>query len=262
MAIKFSILGLLIYAAMALWVLSAGGYALRRPRTGDWLFASGFPVLVAAFIMRWIEVEHAPLQNMFEVFVCLGMLTYPLWCFAHRFLGARGPAINVVLGLIVLFPAGFVFHAEPQRLPPALQSWLFIPHVTSYMVAYMILMMAGGQAALQLAGLGGNKEPDRLEASTYRLVLFGFPLLTGGLALGALWGKLAWGDWWNWDPKELWSLTTFLAFLGYLHVRSQYGARHPILTSVLAIVGCAAIVITLLWVNLSRMFPGMHSYAN
>jgi ABC-type transport system involved in cytochrome c biogenesis permease subunit len=261
-AIKYTILGLLIYVAMAAWLLALGSYLARRARAATGLFAAGFVVLAAAFVTRWIEVEHAPLQNMFEVFLCLGAAMYPLWLFARRFLGAEGPAVNVLLGLIVLFPAGFVFHAEPQRLPPALQSWLFIPHVSAYMLAYMILTMAGGQAVLRLFRGSPPDGPDNLEASTYNLVRLGFPLLTVGLMLGALWGKLAWGDYWNWDPKELWSLTTFLVYIIYLHVRSLYGGRYPRLSSALAIVGCACIVITLLWVNLSRLFPGMHSYAS
>ena len=47
----------------------------------------------------------------------------------------------------------------------------------------------------------------------------GFRLLTLGLLLGSLWGKLAWGDYWGWDPKELWSLVCWLIYLGYFHFR-------------------------------------------
>jgi ABC-type transport system involved in cytochrome c biogenesis permease subunit len=261
MAIKHDIPSLLIYITMCAWLVAGAFYLLRKAKVGEILFAGGCAVLVAAFVVRWIEVEHAPLQNLYEVFLCLGAVIYPLWLFSRKFLDAQGPAINVLLGWILLFPAGFVFHAEPQRLPPALQSWLFIPHVSAYMLAYVVLAMAAGQAILRLTRGAPKNGPDRLEASTYRLVCLGFPLLTVGLMLGALWGKLAWGDYWNWDPKELWSLITFLVYLVYLHFRSLYGARHPRASSVLAIAGCLAVILTLLWVNLSRLFPGMHSYA-
>jgi len=83
-----------------------------------------------------------------------------------------------------------------------------------------------------------------------------------GLVLGAVWGRSAWGDYWNWDPKELWSLVTWLIYLGYLHFRHMYGTRHARINSMLAIAGSLAIIITLLWVNLSRLFPGLHSYAS
>ena len=72
---------------------------------------------------------------------------------------------------------------------------------------------------------------------------------------------MAWGDYWNWDPKELWSLVSWLVYLGYFHFRHMFGRRYPLALSVFIMAGLAAIIITLLWVNLSRVFGGMHSYA-
>jgi ABC-type transport system involved in cytochrome c biogenesis permease subunit len=91
----------------------------------------------------------------------------------------------------------------------------------------------------------------------------GFPLLTLGLLLGAVWGKIAWGDYWNWDPKELWSLISWLVFLGYFHFRYMYGKRFPRINASLVLAGLVAIILTLLWVNLANLFKGgMHSYAS
>ncbi|KKL20017.1 hypothetical protein LCGC14_2459660, partial [marine sediment metagenome] len=97
---------------------------------------------------------------------------------------------------------------------------------------------------------------------TYRMICFGFPLLTLGLILGSWWGKLAWGDFWGWDPKELWSLASWLVYVGYLHFRYMFGKKYARISSSLAILGIIAIVITLLWVNLSRIFTGLHSYTS
>jgi ABC-type transport system involved in cytochrome c biogenesis permease subunit len=99
------------------------------------------------------------------------------------------------------------------------------------------------------------------DRSVYRLVCLGFPFLTAGLLSGALWGKQAWGDWWNWDPKELWSLATWLLYVAYFHVRAILPHRRPRVEACIVVLGLALIVITLLWVNLSRLFPGLHSYA-
>lgn len=275
MEIKFAIIGLFIYLAMAAWAgsfvacLAAGRATAPKAgrvaeRLGSAFFAAGFAILIAGFIYRWIDVKHVPLQNMFEVFLCLGMLMYPLVLFCEKVLGARRTVINVLLGLVVLFPAGFVFHADPERLPPALQSWLFLPHVGSYMLSYIVFALAAVQAGLHVV----DKWSKRIElgaaseTATYRIIRLGFPLLTLGLVLGALWGKLAWGDYWNWDPKELWSLATFLIYVAYLHVRSLYGARHSLVNAGLALGGFACVIITLLWVNLGRIFSGMHSYAS
>ena len=91
--------------------------------------------------------------------------------------------------------------------------------------------------------------------------LAGFPLLTLGLVLGSVWGQSAWGDWWGWDPKELWSLASWLVYLGYFHFRYMFAKRFPRINSLWVILGLVVIIITLLWVNLSRLFLGLHSYA-
>ncbi|MBE3123807.1 MAG: cytochrome c biogenesis protein CcsA [Planctomycetes bacterium] len=286
MAVKWTILGLLIYGAMALYVVAAVLLATRLRKTGWAAYTLGFVVAAVAWGLRWQEVQHVPMQNMFEVFLCLGMLIMPISLFCRRALGVGGEAADAVIGFILLFPAGLVFNAAPQHLPPALQSWLFIPHVASYMLSYVIMAKAAVPAACRLvvespsrwgheppgSGALGRLAPGPFtpgsltvpfETATYRMVCLGFPLLTLGLVLGAVWGKLAWGDYWNWDPKELWSLVSWLMYLGYFHFRYRYGLRFPRVNSALALAGLVAIITTLLWVNLSRLFSaGMHSYAS
>jgi ABC-type transport system involved in cytochrome c biogenesis permease subunit len=208
------------------------------------------------------------LQNLFEVFLCSGVLAYPISIFCNRVLRVGGVAADALIGMIVLFPAGFVFSAEPMQLPPALQSWLFGPHVLVYMLSYILMAKAAVQAAAQMTGrpfdsAQGGQSENLLspEEATYRMVCAGFPLLTLGLVLGSIWGQNAWGDWWGWDPKELWSLASWLVYVSYFHFRYMFGRRFPRINSLWAIVGLVVIIITLLWVNLSRLFPGLHSYA-
>jgi ABC-type transport system involved in cytochrome c biogenesis permease subunit len=171
-------------------------------------------------------------------------------------------------------PAGFVFSAEPQRLPPALQSWLFVPHVAVYALSYIFMAKATLQAIFQLLapalrrgypgqwpGLKADEKFLSAEDATYRMVCVGFPLLTLGLILGSCWGKLAWGDYWGWDPKELWSLASWLVYVGYFHFRYMFGKKYARINSLWAIAGMVFILITLFWVNLSNLFSGLHSYA-
>ena len=157
-----------------------------RPRAGQ--TASSVTLAAVAFVYRWHDVAHVPLQNLFEVFLCLGMLIYPLSLFGQRFLGVRSGAADALIGFIILFPAGFVFNAEPQRLPPALQSWLFAPHVAAYMFAYVLMAKASVQAVGQLL-CQGQEEAGAYELGTYRMVCMGFPLLSLGLILGGLVGQ-------------------------------------------------------------------------
>ncbi len=262
MEIKYTIQGLLIYVAIVAYICALVATLLRRPKAGNLLYIFGFVVAVSAFGYRWYHVRHVPLQNLFEVFLCLGMV-YPVSLFCRRILRVGSYRADMLIGAVMLFPAGFIFSAQPRQLPPALQSWLFTPHVAVYVLAYIFMAKAAFHAFCQLVGRNPNPDENLLpsEQATYRIVCVGFPLLTLGLILGSCWGKLAWGDWWDWDPKELWSLASWLVYVGYFHFRYMFGKRYARINSIWAVAGMAVIVITLLWVNLSRLFAGLHSYA-
>lgn len=348
MDIKYTLQGLLIYITLAAYAVSFLLAIFRLRKTASFVYFFGFLSGLSAFIYRWIHVDHVPMQNLFEVFVTLGTVIYPITLFSRKYLrisGGPGDSADMLIGFIVLFPAGFVFHAEPQQLPPALQCWLFAPHVAVYMLSYMIMAksnyLAFGRVLTEMKYTLGFKfliaflvglftslisfiitfelpaeseiplwkivleasfkplalgllaavvafliaklifivlqfltriifiKPSDLgdlipyEDATYRMTCAGFPLLTLGLILGSWWGKLAWGDYWGWDPKELWSLVSWLVYLAYFHFRATYGKKYPRINSLIAILGMVAIIITLLWVNLARIFSGgLHSYAS
>ncbi len=261
MEIKFTTQGLLIYITIAAYLLALLFTLLHRPKIGKKIYFLGFIAAVISFTYRWLDTGHVPMQNLFEVFLCLGMI-YPITIFSRKVLHVGGQAADMFLGVVVLFPAGFIFNAEPQRLPPALQSWLFAPHVAVYMLSYVFMAKAAFQAVLQIADKNAVVENDLLppEEASYKIICAGFPLLTLGLILGSVWGKRAWGDYWGWDPKELWSLASWLVYVGYLHFRYMFGKKYARINSLWVILGILVIIITLLWVNLSRLFPGMHSY--
>jgi ABC-type transport system involved in cytochrome c biogenesis permease subunit len=261
MNIKFTILGYLIYAAMTGYLLAFIASVLKKESLGKILYVLGFVFALSALIYRGIEIGHLPMQRLIDVFLCMGLI-YPLSLFCRHYARIGAEAADMLIGVIVLLPAGFIFSAEVMTLPPALQSWLFGPHVAVYMLAYIIMAKASVQAVLQIIGREPtSSELVNYEEGTYRLIRIGFVFLTLGLLLGSYWGKIAWGDYWSWDPKEMWSLVTWLIYLIYFHFRYMYGRRFPRVNSSLALVGMVAIIITLLWANLSRIFAGLHNYA-
>jgi ABC-type transport system involved in cytochrome c biogenesis permease subunit len=263
MAIKYSVQGLLIYLVITMYLVALVTSVLGRKGMGRRFYLIGFVIAVIAFAYRWYTVRHVPLQNLFEVFLAMAMLVYPLSLFSRRVLRVGGGAADMLIGAILLVPPVFIWAAVPRRLPPALQCWLFGPHVAVYLLAYVIMAKATVQALPGLIGKTSSQQSDLVpyEEGTYRLICFGFPLLTLGLIMGSWWGKLAWGDYWGWDPKELWSLVSWLVYVGYLHWRYMFGKRHVRINSLIAVIGFVAIVITLLLANLSRLFAGLHSYA-
>jgi cytochrome c-type biogenesis protein CcsB len=97
-----------------------------------------------------------------------------------------------------------------------------------------------------------------LDDLSYKMVMVGFPLLTLGIVTGAAWANYAWGTYWSWDPKETWSLITWLVYAAFLHARFTAGWRGK-RTAVLSVIGFAAVVFTYIGVNF--VLSGLHSYA-
>ena len=150
----------------------------------------------------------------------------------------RGMLTVVAAVAVFAVPLFIILRAVLRPEPmPALQSPLMAPHVAAYAASYLIMIFAA-------FGL------------CRRLLPLGFLLMTLGLVLGALWGKICWGDFWQYDPKEMWSLATWLVYVVYFACRGNRRAE-----TVLRIVGAAMVVLTATWVNFSRFFPGLHNYA-
>lgn len=102
--------------------------------------------------------------------------------------------------------------------------------------------------------------PDILDEITYKSIAVGFPVFTlGGLIFGAIWADQAWGVYWSWDPKETWSLITWLVYAFYLHARLLRGWKGRKI-AVVAVVGFITVVFTYLGVNL--LLSGLHSYGS
>ncbi len=97
-----------------------------------------------------------------------------------------------------------------------------------------------------------------LDRIAYRTIVFAFPIWTLAVVFGAIWAEEAWGRYWGWDPKEVWSFVTWVVFAGYLHARATVGWRGR-RAAVLAVIGFAALVFNLVVVN--TVIAGLHSYA-
>ena len=115
-------------------------------------------------------------------------------------------------------------------------------------------LIAPTTTALSLRRLTLGETLDNL---SYRTIGLGFPLLTIGIIAGGVWANEAWGSYWSWDPKETWSLITWLVFAAYLHTRITKGwqGRKP---AILAGVGLLVVWTCYLGVNL--LGKGLHSY--
>ena len=213
---------------------------VRRVTKSVWgLYALAFLGAVAMLVHRGFSTGHPPMQNMYEFLICTAALLPALTFVSLRFDRRDTLLVDSILLAVVLIPVGFFMDGSVKHLMPALQSPFFVPHVGAYVIGYVLLVRAALGAGRRLVGLG-------------------FFLLTVGLVLGAAWGKVCWGHWWQFDPKEMWSLATWLLYAAYFHLRPRLSPRAD---RAFLIAGALMVVLTLTWINLSRLFSGMHSYA-
>ncbi|HVP89907.1 MAG TPA: cytochrome c biogenesis protein [Terriglobales bacterium] len=257
----------LFTTAFILYLLSAAFYfaALftRKEKPAKPARALAFAGLVlhsAALLLRTVQSGHAPFTNMYE------SLSFLSWAVVAAFLmverRARVPRLGPYLMLIVV---GLVALASSPLMPkgatplvPALQSyWLWL-HVSVTLLGEAFFAVAFVSSLLYLRADTEEKR-QRLDSVSYRCVAVGFPLFTlGGLVFGMVWAYKAWGSYWSWDPKEVWSLITWLIFALYLHTRIVRGWKGK-RSAVIAVIGFLAALFTYFGVN--YLLSGFHSYA-
>jgi cytochrome c-type biogenesis protein CcsB len=86
------------------------------------------------------------------------------------------------------------------------------------------------------------KDLDRIN---HICLLWGFPLLTLGVVAGSIWARTVWGSHWQWDPKQVWTLSAWLIYALLLHQRLAIGwkghrvALFSILAFILLLIGVA-----------------------
>jgi cytochrome c-type biogenesis protein CcsB len=223
-----------------------------------------------ARISRWIEVQHFPISNLYESLVFLSFLLST----ALLILQSQGAPQLVIARasrcpLLVLGFASFCLPAELQSagpLVPALKSNWLLRHVTVRIISYAGLRLGSLRSILWLAVSWVQAFPtqndttpvlERLDQASYRLITFGFPFLTLGILSGAVWANETWGSYWSWDPKETWSLITWLVFAVYLHTRLMKG-QVGLIPAFVAAGGFIVVWVCYLGVNL--LGKGLHSY--
>jgi len=132
-------------------------------------------------------------------------------------------------------------------LMPALQSPWFIPHVVSYMLAYALLASASLAVAWSVYTKGSI---DTEFKQSMNLTYLGFVLLTFGMLLGAFWAKIAWGNYWAWDPKEIWALITWFFYLLVIHVHLYFPSRKKLLARLMIL---SLIVLFITWLGINYL---------
>lgn len=241
-------------------------------RIGLTLSVLAWIVHLLATIGRGIAGNRVPWANMFEfgltstlliVAVFLGTL---FW----KDLGYLGAYITGFV-LLALGVVTVNFYVDVVPLPPALQSGWLVIHVFVASTATAFFAMGAALSVLQLVRARFearqmakarimNTLPGSsvMESLAYRLNVVGFVLWSFTLIAGAIWAERAWGRYWGWDVKEVWTFIIWVLFAGYIHARATRGWRGS-RAAWLGIIGFGAVLFNYTVVNIA--FTGLHSYS-
>ena len=100
-------------------------------------------------------------------------------------------------------------------------------------------------------------DKEKLDLIEYRSVALGILFLSFTIITGAIWAERAWGSYWSWDPKETWSLVTWIIYAVYLHLRIRRGYKGKS-AAIFAVIGFVCVLFT--YVGVNTFLPGVHSY--
>lgn len=146
---------------------------------------------------------------------------------------------------------------------PVLNSPLLSVHVSIIMMGFAMLSFTfiSGLTALLLRLVSRTAQPKMVQLQQLSLV-FLYPALAAlgiGIFIGAIWANVSWGEYWGWDPKEVWALITFMIYAIPLHARSVAQLRRPTAFHLFMTLAFLTLVMTYFGVN--YFLGGMHSYA-
>jgi cytochrome c-type biogenesis protein CcsB len=231
---------------------------------------------LCADVLRGLAAGRVPWANMWEfsmtaTLIIVGIfLVVNLWS-DLRYLG------TFVLGFVclVLMLATTVYYVPVVPLPPALQSYWLVIHILVAMLGTSFFALSFGLSVAQLLQvrrehrvqqemptnlrfLGTLPGSGTLENLAYRVTIVGFICWTFTLIAGAIWAEKAWGAYWTWDTKEVWTFIVWVIYAGYIHARATRGWRGT-RSSWLAIIGFSAVMFNFGVVNV--FFHGLHSYS-
>lgn len=253
---------------LAAFVVSAVALFWSKPsfrKFSLFLLAAGFVLETVYIIQRWIEAGRAPFSNTFESLVLFAWTIALVQLAVH--MRIRLPVLDTAAMFMVVITLAYstFFDSEIKPLVPALQSnWLTF-HVFSCFLGYGGFAVSFLAAIFYVAGSGKKQStrpvPEKLamlDEIVSRTVAFGFQFLTIGILTGAVWANSAWGTYWSWDPKETWSLITWIIYACFLHGRYVQGWG-PRVRAWISIIGFAAVLFTYFGVNF--LLKGLHSYA-
>jgi cytochrome c-type biogenesis protein CcsB len=263
-------------AAVVLYFMSSAAYSAFLIGEGKLVIPFAIGAAVLGMSCHTLSILHRALfSGYFPLTTFFDAISFFSWLVVGMFLAIRmrepSPilaAIAAPLATAAMLYAWTLSYQTQQPVAPVLRSWWLPVHAT---------LAVAGNGVLAVTAMGGfmyviqerlikTKQIGRfhrllpslqmLDTINRHGLALGFFLLTLGIISGALWAGAAWGSYWSWDPKETWSLVTWLVYAAIIHLRFGAGLRGR-RAALLAMFGFALVLFTFLGVSV--LMKGHHS---
>ena len=257
---------ILIIGALALYIIAFIDLATTYgSRTGQdrgrylWFLGAGLALHTAGLGLRTAGAGRLPVVGvdetlLFYSWVTVGTLLIILIRYGRRFV----ELLALPLAIVALMVSAMTL-SPVRTLPLILKTYWFEIHVISSFMAYALFTVGFAGAIFYLIRA---KAVDRSVAQDFiriaRIaVLWGFMLFSASMFSGAVWAYLAWGVYWMWEPKILWSFILWFWYAGMLHL-VFIKERRELGICLTAIVGFVLTLFTYLGVGL--LMKSSHSF--
>lgn len=267
---------LLFKLSFFLILIATGGFIVYIIRQRKSVYIWSYRILVAGFAALTLQLLHG-----YFVFGAMPVLTLKsaLSFFAWTIIGAYlifhikfrlmvlGSFVSPLAALLMILSSTIPEQDVPVR--PILNSLWFSIHVWTAFMGNGMFAVAFTAAVMYLIqesrikrkrfGSLYNRLPSlqTLDSINHHSIIYGFPLLTVGIITGAIYAQYALGSYWRWDPKEVWSLITWLFYAVLLHERLAVGWRGR-RAAIMSIVSFCLLLFT--FIGASQWLSGYHSF--
>lgn len=227
------------------------------------IMLAAFAALSYCEYLRWTISGTIPMANGYETMLFVAwtvMLVTLALSFRFRILLTCGFLMS---GFFLL--VSHIGQMDPQisHVMPVLNSPLLSIHVSIIMMGFALLSLTFICGITAIVVRLANRNASNITLALQQLsLLFLYPAATAlgiGIFVGAIWANVSWGQYWGWDPKEVWALITFMVYAIALHPKTLPVLRRPMVFHAFMVLAFLTIIMTYFGVNF--FLGGMHSYA-
>lgn len=223
-----------------------------------------FAALTYCEYLRWTISGTLPMTNGYETMLFVAWIVMLVSLLSGRRFHIMLTCGFLMSGFFLL--VSHISQMDPQisHIMPVLNSPLLSIHVSIIMLAFALLSLTfiSGITALTVRIFTHNGADPALQALRHLSLLFLYPAIAAlgiGIFVGAIWANVSWGQYWGWDPKEVWALITFMVYAAALHPKTLPAMQRPTAFHTFMVLAFLTIIMTYFGVN--YFLGGMHSYA-